>query len=563
MSPELPRAVRRSQAAVPEAVSRERAPRRAPDASQDCRGSLRERYGLDAGRERARRTPEIVAPRAGESSAPPPNSAGIAPSTGTRKRFAVNEEMTRNLERRFGLSRGSTRGPNAATTDLPSLRRVERNRGDAAIARPGVAGNERALRGGVRRGAEPGAGARGGLAGGVTAGDPLPGNRTTRLAALPNRGALGALTSGATAPVAGAVRAPGAGIPASSSLDVFGTVGVSASGVFGGVSIYVPLYHRYRYRHYGYGYYSYYPFDWYCGYSSIAIGFPYFGYYSLYPYPYLYGYGCDFYSNFYVRFGHYRLSRYSLCDHYGHHHYGHYHSYHCHQHGYHYYHLRDCSLCYPYDSSYAIQEQVYTESAQAEEKVLDLRPGELSFCEGWTLLRSGAYDRAAEAFYNASVEIPESGIVQLYLAVALAGAGDYDLAGAAAAEAHRLNPALITYQWSASESLGSEERHRALVVALAAHGAANPNDSGAAAVQAMLELFSADKDFDAAGAAAVAFAFASGDSPLSEAILAEIDRREEGREVAPAAATRRDLDVELWLRRPACESIGTLSLGKN
>ena len=222
-------------------------------------------------------------------------------------------------------------------------------------------------------------------------------------------------------------------------------------------------------------------------------------------------------------------------------------------------------MCYPDDTSYVIHEQVATESEEAEAKVLELPPGELSFCEGWTLLRVGDHDGAAEAFYNSGLEIPESGLVQLFLAFALAADGEFELAGPVLARAHEFNPALVSYRWNTAEHLGSDLNHQAIVEGLRAHLQTVPNDFEVWTLLAMIQLYTATTDeqlIDVERAASEVVLY-GGDSALATAILAEAERERAGGPYASPVSERRDLNVDLWLDSPACETISTLSLGKN
>ena len=198
-----------------------------------------------------------------------------------------------------------------------------------------------------------------------------------------------------------------------------------------------------------YGYYGYYGhgfhFGVYLGYPHYySIGYPYYGYYSYYSYPYLDSYGCDFYDGFYVRFGSVGVSYYSACPRFGVHGYHgrHQHRYSCAVHGYHYYHVRDCAKCYPDGGvHYEYHDAGNPGEAEREAPLLekkplkenldggadtgpsdplaDLTPAKLSFALGLRSFQEGHYDKAAEFFFNASVEDPDSRVVRLMLAVSL------------------------------------------------------------------------------------------------------------------------------------------------
>ncbi|MFQ5653132.1 MAG: hypothetical protein ACE5GW_00190, partial [Planctomycetota bacterium] len=319
---------------------------------------------------------------------------------------------------------------------------------------------------------------------------------------------------------------------------------VSDSEIVVGGTIQVPHYHSHQ--------------PWY--YPAIPIAFPYLGYYFYYGFPYLYHYGCDFYSGFNLRFGRYHLSLYSPCGYHSlgcwhpHHHH---HRVYCGVHGHHYYRLRDCDLCYPYDSTIVITRTVLEESAGAEERLRDLAPGEMSFCEGWSLLRAGAYEEAAQAFYNASLELPESALVHLFLTVSLAGAGEIELAGATLGEAYRLDPSIVGYRWDAEKHMGTMEHHDVLLAAVAGTAEALPESRAAWLLLSYLHLITDDETLPAERAAAEVILFET-ENRLARGILDECERRRLGRD--PGGDYPPDIDVLEWLLVPSCEGIPSLKL---
>jgi hypothetical protein len=251
-------------------------------------------------------------------------------------------------------------------------------------------------------------------------------------------------------------------------------------------------YPYYGYPYYGYPYYGsygYYPYSYY-PYSRVCVGYPYAGYYYSYPYSYLddCGYGCDFYDGYNVRFGYYRSSYYATCSGYGAHDWRHHHCHSCpcDVHGYHYYHVRDCPLCYPDGGSYVehdvnvpeavaggaagpqpeapVQGAATPESSpeartiapeREESFFASLRPAQLSFAMGLIHFREGDYDQAAEDFYNSSVEDPSSRLVKVFLGVSLFAVGEYSFA----AEYFRLGldewPAFTRHPWNVQRMYGN------------------------------------------------------------------------------------------------------------
>ena len=191
-----------------------------------------------------------------------------------------------------------------------------------------------------------------------------------------------------------------------------------------------------------------------------------------------------------------------------------------------------------------------------------MSPGELSFCEGWTLLRVGRFEEAAEAFYNASLEITSSAIVYMFLGIAWVGVGEYGLAAAGFEEAYRLRPNIISYSWAVASHLGRVERYRDLISQIEGFVEVTPEDTSAWIALGMLSLWSeAERHslFRARRAAGEIVVFGPR-RPLAPAILKEVDRRDLGEEPPSQLG---DLAVQRWLRLPTCESVGTLSLGVN
>ncbi len=442
----------------------------------------------------------------------------------------IDPRFGRDLSKRFGLKNDTTAAPGSGR-DLPSVRlRGPRSTGtltpiDSAI------------------------GSKIGSKIGSTIGSKSPTARLGR-----GRGPTDVLTAG------GAGRgAPGAGpspeviagsvSPASVGIELDGS-GVGVSVGISGSYYYIPRHHH---HHHSYGYpYIYYGF-----------AYPYWGYYSYYGYPYLYDYGCDYYSHFGLRWGGLYLGLYNACHHsryYGSYHH-HSHRYYCHDHGYHYYHLRDCNLCYQDDSSYAIYEEIEREAPHAEEKVLELEPGELSFTEGWTLLRRGDYDAAASAFYNAALAVDDSALVQLYLGLALAGEGQFEDGATALETAHERDTALVTYRWDVAAHFGSRAQLGKLLKGLYEEVETSPGNMDAWKLIAFSELLGAEDDVEPVRRAVSEVVLFGSEGELVRAILAEAERRVDHQPLPDALSERRSTDLEAWFLHPSVAAIGRLGLG--
>ncbi|MCZ6794054.1 MAG: hypothetical protein O7J95_10620 [Planctomycetota bacterium] len=231
------------------------------------------------------------------------------------------------------------------------------------------------------------------------------------------------------------------------------------------------------------------------------MGYPYYGYYRHYPsYLYDYGYGdCGFYSGYSLRFGYYRSSYYHSCSGYGYHaspdH--HQHTYICPLHGRHTYHVRDCYLCEPnggpyhevdlpddYDAGAPDQAPVEKDGEggepQGEARQIEapepteteelffasLRPAQLSFALGLVHVREAEYQRATEAFYNATIEDPESRLAKVFLASALFSIGEFEHAASYLKLALAEWPEFPLYRWDFKGLYGSGRRDFASHLAL-------------------------------------------------------------------------------------------------
>ncbi|HVR73284.1 MAG TPA: tetratricopeptide repeat protein [Planctomycetota bacterium] len=332
---------------------------------------------------------------------------------------------------------------------------------------------------------------------------------------------------------------------------------------------------------YPYSYYPYYSHAYWGGYPYVS--YPYVGYYYQYPYAYLPpSYDCDFYDGYYVRFGPYRSSYYASCSGYGHHgHAGHHcHTYACSTHGHHEYHVRDCSLCYPggsyvyqdvdvpdvpvsdvsapaeaalpvtptedlsEDASPAVRPLAEVDAAPAtreEAFFASLRPAQLSFAMGMVSFQKGSYEEAAEAFYNASLEDPESRLVKVFLGTALFAVGEYHYS----AEYLRLGlddwSAFPSYRWNLRALYQNQEDFAAQTALLEEEVQLHPGNEDALLVLAFVKQSAGD--LAGAGAAVDALRALSPD-PVDGQIASDFARAAETRSgvaaesdagIAPAA----------------------------
>ncbi|MGE3165817.1 MAG: hypothetical protein AB7O52_13005 [Planctomycetota bacterium] len=401
-------------------------------------------------------------------------------------------------------------------------------------------GAGRGIRKPVGTAVSPVVGSRGGTVGGVPNPTAVPVLGRERPA---TSDLLRATPNGVLGPVPTPVPVPGGTAPPPVSVV---TEIVGQAGLIGGSSHHHGLVHH-HYRH-----------------PHFYVSFPFVGYYAHYFHPYVSHYGCDFYGRFGFRFGRFHLRLYSVCGLHTGHHYHHCHRYSCALHGYHHYRSRDCYQCYPRDHTYVIEQRIERESPEANERIQDLRPAELSFCEGFVLLGAGDYEGAADSFYNASLELPESGLIHFYLGLALAARGEVELATAVFAEAYELSPRVLTYSTDPALHFGDRDRFLEVLAKVADYRRLSPAKSDGWITGAVLGLFGAQSPEEVAAAkqyAGEATLF-DRENVLGLALWAEADRRERGGDLA-GEGTGPDLAVQFWLARPACESIAELRLGAN
>lgn len=298
--------------------------------------------------------------------------------------------------------------------------------------------------------------------------------------------------------------------------------------------------HSYFGFHFGYPYYhgSYY---WGHYYPHFYVTYPYVGYYYHYPYDYFghYGYGgCSFYDGFYVRFGYYRSSYFSFCSGFGLHAHGyhHCHAYHCPVHTVHYYHIRDCPLCYPDGGSYVhyhdveVPETVHEEqiveaepqdvvvvggpeeqqigeaTPQGELRAVDrpeplereelffasLKPAQLSLALGVIQFRNGRYQDATESLYSASLEDPDAPLFKVFLANSLFAIGEYEFASLYLKLALKEWERFPRYRWNFQAQYGNEEDFGKQLELLKDHVQLYPQDMDARLVLAYVLFASGD-----------------------------------------------------------------------
>jgi hypothetical protein len=371
---------------------------------------------------------------------------------------------------------------------------------------------------------------------------------------------------------------------------------------------YYPYYYRpyYAYPYYSYPYYPYYPS--YC--APVYVSYPYVGYYSTYDYPYLDDYGytsCAFYNGYYVRFGPYRTSYYATCSGLGVHAYGshHVHQQYCSVHGYHYYHVRDCSLCYPGGGAVAPDPELssatdsYVETpvtpspdaaeaapaAESERELAprtirpipgpagaaatqerrplvgeeaffaSLKPAQLSFAFGFMHFKNRNYDEAAESFYNASLEDPDSRLVKVFLGLSLYSIGEYRYA------AEYLRHGLESWPEFASLGLdlqgfyGSEEDREAHLKLLRSEVELRPLDEDPLLVLAFVE-FGSGQAAAAGPSLDVLGGFAS--DPATRTVAGEYAAASEGRP-EPALGPE-DAAVAAFFAQPDIKAVPNLPI---
>lgn len=213
---------------------------------------------------------------------------------------------------------------------------------------------------------------------------------------------------------------------------------------------------------------------------------------------------------------------------------------------------------YSYYRGYDDTPATITVVEQPAAPARELSTGELNFCEGWTLLRAGSYEAAGEVLYSASLELEQSALVHLYLAVALAGTGDRALAARALGEAIALDPELLRHRWSPTAHLGAEGE-ATIRAQLSAARADDPTAPSALAIEATLALLSSDAERGAELRGAIAESLIlHPDAPVLAEELAELRRRDvpEGTPLAGHS----DPAVAAWLLDPSCERIPELGL---
>jgi hypothetical protein len=355
-------------------------------------------------------------------------------------------------------------------------------------------------------------------------------------------------------------------------------------------------YYGYPYSGYPYcGPYGYYPYSYY-PYSRVCVGYPYAGYYYSYPYSYLddCGYGCDFYDGYNVRFGYYRSSYYATCSGYGAHDWRHHHCHSCpcDVHGYHYYHVRDCPLCYPDGGSYVehdvnvpeavaggaavpqpeapVQGAATPESSpeartiapeREESFFASLRPAQLSFAMGLIHFREGDYDQAAEDFYNSSVEDPSSRLVKVFLGVSLFAVGEYSFA----AEYFRLGldewPAFTRHPWNVQRMYGNSADFTHQLATLHDAASMDPADDDAALVLTVLNLSSATAGSEGDAGASIDRVRSLSVNPVDRSIALDYQPRVEAA-APPAEAEPADLDpaVENFLATLEPQDVAALPI---
>ncbi|GEM_PF-1146741 len=201
---------------------------------------------------------------------------------------------------------------------------------------------------------------------------------------------------------------------------------------------------------------------------------------------------------------------------------------------------------------------VWVEAAAPTDLAAALHPVELRFCEGWTLLRGGRWQEAAELLYSVSLEAEESAVTHWLLGLAVAGTGDLELGALAIERALRLEPRWLEQVWDETRHLGTTggpHLHALCTERLSE----SPRDASALAVWGSLALLGRETDALSRLRGEIAEALLDDpEAPLLAEILSSTRRRAEGGE-APAGGPTPP-GASDWLLDPSCDEIPSLLL---
>jgi tetratricopeptide (TPR) repeat protein len=280
-------------------------------------------------------------------------------------------------------------------------------------------------------------------------------------------------------------------------------------------SCYYPYYYpRYRYPYYGYGY-PYYDYGSYCAYPSYP-------YYDSYPYVY---------------------REVEVPDY-----------------------VAAPTVVEPAEESAAESISPVPAPLEGEETLeAGLRPAQLSFVSGLHAMEEGDYDRATEAFFNASVEDPDSRLVKVFLATSLFSVGEYPYAAEYLRTGLENWEEFPSYEWDVRSLYGNERDFETQLSLLEKHTALDPSDVDAQLVLGFIAMNSGNGE--KAGAAFDAVRTFSADPvelSVASRYLSELEDRSgafpRSDDERFDLAVRGNPAVQAFLASPSSEDVPTLPI---
>ena len=288
-----------------------------------------------------------------------------------------------------------------------------------------------------------------------------------------------------------------------------------------------------------------------------------------------------------------------MCSGFGvhnHHSSHHCHTYACATHGVHYYHVRDCSVCYPHgyreyrtheagheagheacreaghgsgDLSVATTggsesiDRAKTESVDGAAEgggiLSGFSPAKLTFAYGFLAFQNGDFNQASEYFFNASVEDAESPVPRFVLATSLMSIAEYDFAADYLRKSFEMDDALVGHDFNLRAFYGEARatelaEHRKL---LAERAELYPSEADTQLLKGYLDL--SVGDLDSAGlhfAELRDLADSDVDRALADRLLAKVAERKSSQVGAVAS----DDPLANFLAAPSLEGIEALSI---
>jgi tetratricopeptide (TPR) repeat protein len=155
-----------------------------------------------------------------------------------------------------------------------------------------------------------------------------------------------------------------------------------------------------------------------------------------------------------------------------------------------------------------------------------LKPAQLSFAFGFMHMKNGNYDDAAESFYNASLEDPESKLAKVFLGVSLFAVGEYPYAAEYLRIALNEWPEFARYPFNLKSLYGAEQDLASHLKLLRDTIDINPRDENGLLALAFVEFYT-----EGAPAAGPTFSMLKGfaEDPATLAVagmyVEEIERR--------------------------------------